>query len=353
MNTEQIKKLEKSIQSMKDKKSRLYFVVQDTKGNAKASLRHVYQIAYVLKTNGYNPIMLHENKEYFGVADWLGQKYMDELQHKSIDGGNLEVSPDDLLIIPEIFGYIMDQVKNLPCGKIVLNQAYDHIFETLEPGQTWNQLGFYKCVTTSETQKEHVEKIMRKISFEVIEPVISDLFVKSEYPPKTIVSLHTRDQRDTVNVIKQFYARFPQYRWITFRDLRGLSEKEFSNAMKDSFLSIWIDPTSSFGTFPLESMKMGIPVIGLVPNLKPSWLNEDNGLWLVNKNSIVDVIADYVQNWLEDNINPDLYNAMETTSKNFSDFSKFEGQVLEVFGGILETRQKSFEEQLNKFEITE
>jgi glycosyltransferase involved in cell wall biosynthesis len=123
--------------------------------------------------------------------------------------------------------------------------------------------------------------------------------------------------------------------------------------MKDSFLSVWIDPTSSFGTFPLESMKMGIPVIGLVPNLKPSWLNEDNGLWLVNKNSIVDVIADYVQNWLEDNINPYLYNAMETTSKNFSDFSKFEGQVLEVFGGILETRQKSFEEQLNKFEITE
>jgi hypothetical protein len=100
-------------------------------------------------------------------------------------------------------------------------------------------------------------------------------------------------------------------------------------------------------------MKMGIPVIGLVPNFKPNWLNEDNGLWLVNKNSIVDVIADYVQNWLEDNINPDLYNAMETTSKNFSDFSKFEGQVLEVFGGMLETRQKSFEEQLNKFEITE
>ena len=49
MNTEQIKKLEKSIQSMNDKQSRLYFIVQDTKGNAKASLRYVYQMAMVLK----------------------------------------------------------------------------------------------------------------------------------------------------------------------------------------------------------------------------------------------------------------------------------------------------------------
>jgi hypothetical protein len=353
MNTEQIKKLEKSIQNMKDKNSRLYFVVQDTKGNAKGSIRHIYQIAYTLKTNGYNPIILHENKEYFGVGDWLGQKYMDELPHKSIDGGNLEISPDDLLIIPEIFGYIMDQVKNLPCGKIVLTQAYDHIFETLEPGQTWNQLGFYKCITTSETQKEYVDKIMRKISFDIIEPVISDSFVKSEFPPKTIISIHTRDQRDTVNIIKQFYARFPQYRWITFRDLRGLTEKEFVNAMKDSFVSIWVDQNSSFGTFPLESMKMGIPVIGLVPNLQPGWLNEDNGLWLVNKNTIVDVAADYVQNWLEDNINPELYTAMKKTVEEFSNYSKFEKQVLDVFGDMIDTRRKSFEEQLNKLETIE
>jgi len=350
MEQEQIKKIEKAIQSMRDKKSRLYFVVQDTKGNAKAGIRYVYQMAYTLKKNGYNPIILHENKEYFGVGDWLGQEYMDELPHKSIDGGNLEISPDDILFVPEIFGYIMDQVKNLPCGKVVLTQAYDHMYETLEPGQTWSQLGFHKCITTSETQKEHIDKNMRKISYDIIEPVISDVFVKSEFPPKTIVSIHTRDQRDTANIIKQFYARFPQYRWITFRDLRGLNEQEFTNAMKDSFLSVWIDSTSGFGTFPLESMKMGIPVIGLVPNLKPEWLNEDNGLWLVNKNTIVEVIADFTQNWLEDNINPELFTEMEKTVNNYSDMGKFEERVLEVFSNMINKRMYSFEEQLNKFE---
>ena len=66
MNTDQIKKLENSIQNMKDKKSRLYFVVQDTKGNARAGLRYTYQMAMILKEDGYNPIILHETKDYFG-----------------------------------------------------------------------------------------------------------------------------------------------------------------------------------------------------------------------------------------------------------------------------------------------
>jgi hypothetical protein len=36
----------------------------------------------------------------------------------------------------------MEQIKNLPCGKIVLTQNYNHIVETLQPGQSWAQYGF-------------------------------------------------------------------------------------------------------------------------------------------------------------------------------------------------------------------
>jgi hypothetical protein len=310
-------------------------------------------MAMVLKNDEYNPIMLHENKEYFGVSDWLGEEYMNELPHKSIDEGNLEISPDDMLIIPEIFGYIMEQVKDLPCGKVVLTQAYDHVFETLQPGQTWSQFGFLKCITTSEPQKEYLDSLMRKTSFEIINPVISETFQKPSLPSKTIIAVHTRDQRDTANLIKQFYVRFPQYRWITFRDMRGLSEKEFANAMNDSFLSVWIDQSSAFGTFPLESMKMGIPVIGLLPSLKPEWLNEDNGIWLSNKNLVVEVVADFIQNWLEDNINPELLDSMEKTAQQYSDMEKFKNDVLYTFYSMFNTRQMAFEEQLTKFEIIE
>jgi len=350
MNTEQITKLENSISNMKEKLSRIYFIVQDTKGNAKASVRYIYQMALTLKRNGYNSIILHEKPEYYGVDSWLGEEYMTELEHRAIEGTSLEISPDDLIIIPEIYGFIMDQITKLPCGKIVLCQAFDHIFETLQPGQTWSQLGFYKCITTSNKQKELIEGVMRNVYVDVISPYISDVFQKNIFPPKTIVNIHTRDHRDTTNLIKAFYAKFPQYRWITFRDLRGLSEEEFSEAMKDSFISVWIDQTSSFGTFPLESMKMGIPVLGLVPDYVPTWMNEDNGLWVNNKTIIVDVLSDFIQNWLEDNLNPELFANMDSTIESINNFEKFESETLELFGKMFESRIASFEDQLEKIE---
>lgn len=350
MSNDNFDKLEQSINRMKEKLSRIYFMVQDTKGNAKASVRYIYQMALTLKKNGYNAIILHEKPDYFGVSSWLGEEYMTELDHRAIEGTSLEISPDDLIIIPEIYGFVMDQITKLPCGKIVLSQAFDHIFETLQPGQTWPQLGFYKCITTSEKQKELIQSVMRNVSVDVVEPCISDSFKQNEFPPKTIINIHTRDQRDTTNFIKTFYVKFPQYRWITFRDLRGLSETEFADAMKDSFISVWIDQTSSFGTFPLESMKMGIPVLGLVPDIIPSWMNEDNGLWVNNKTIIVDVLADFIQNWLEDNLNPELFERMKITLETISNREKFEQDTLKLFNDMFEKRITSFEDQLTKFE---
>jgi len=352
MNQEQISKLEQSVENMKDKKSRIYLIAQDTKGNAKASVAYIYRLGLSLLNNGYNPIILHETPDYTGVSGWLGDEYM-KLPHKSIEGQNLEMSPEDLIVIPELYGFVMSQITNLPCGKIVLCQAYDHILETLQPGQSWSDLGFLKCITTSEKQKEQIESIMRNTSFDILTPYISDEFKPQTLPSKPIITVHTREPRDTANIIKSFYVKFPQYRWITFRDMRNLTEKEFAKGLESSCLSIWVDETSGYGTFPLESMKCGVPVLGLVPNLLPEWMSEENGLWINNKNQIVDFIADYLQNWLEDNVGENLYLEMKKTVDSLPTKESFETISVSLFEKYLTSRRESFEEQLSKLQTIE
>jgi hypothetical protein len=352
MNQEQISKLEKSVENMKDKKSRIYLITQDTKGNAKASVAYIYRLALSLLNEGYNPIMLHETPDYTGVSGWLGDEYM-KLPHKSIEGQNLEISPEDLIVIPELYGFVMSQITNLPCGKIVLCQAYDHILETLQPGQSWSDLGFLKCITTSSKQKEQIESLMRNVSFDILTPYISEEFKPQTLPSKPIISVHSREPRDTANLIKSFYVKFPQYRWITFRDMRGLTEKEFAKGLESSCLSVWIDETSGYGTFPLESMKSGVPVLGLVPNLIPEWMTEDNGLWVNNKIQMVDFVADYLQNWLEDNVNENLYIEMKKTVESLPTKESFETESVSLFEKYLNTRRESFEEQLSKLQTIE
>ena len=342
-------KVKQSIQTLRDKQSRIYLLVQDTKGNARASVRYMYQMGKTLKDNGFNPIILHEKTDYAGVVAWLDESYM-ELPHRAIEGQNLEISPEDFLVIPEVFGYVMDQVKQLPCAKIVLTQSYSYMLETLQPGQTWAQFGFMKCITTNNKQKEYIEKVMRNCSFDILEPYISEVFEPKSLPPMPIIGIHTKDQSDAVNLIKTFYLRFPQYRWFTFRDLRGLSELEFANSLKDCFVSVWVDNESGFGTFPLESMKSNVPVIGKIPDLPPTWMNEDNGIWITDHTLLADVISDFIQNWLEDNIKPELYSEMKKTSEQFSDKQKFESSVVSLFENYLNIRADAFEQQITKTE---
>jgi glycosyltransferase involved in cell wall biosynthesis len=144
--------------------------------------------------------------------------------------------------------------------------------------------------------------------------------------------------------------KFPQYRWFTFRDLRGLSEKEFGNSLRECFLSVWIDDHSAFGTFPLESMKSNVPVIGKVPNLSPDWMSEENGIWVTDQTILPDLVADYAQNWLEDNIDPQIFDKMKETVERYTDKQKFESTVVSLFEGYLTTRADSFENQISKTE---
>jgi hypothetical protein len=167
------------------------------------------------------------------------------------------------------------------------------------------------------------------------------------------VSVVSRDQRKAVNFIKAFYLKFPQYRWVTFRDLRGISEQIFAEQLSESFLSVWMDETSGYGTFPLESMKSGVMCLGIRPNLMPSWMNESNGIWIDNENHLLDFTADLLQNWLEDNINEQIYSDMKTTVESLPTEESFNKTVTKLFDGYFESRIEGFKSQLNKLQTEE
>jgi glycosyltransferase involved in cell wall biosynthesis len=100
-------------------------------------------------------------------------------------------------------------------------------------------------------------------------------------------------------------------------------------------------------------MVSGTPVIAKVPNMMPEWMNEENGVWTNQFNEIVDVVANFIQNWLEDNISEKLYENMSITSSNYQDKNKFESKVLELFEEYFTSRLNTFQEQLDKLNVTE
>ena len=135
--------------------------------------------------------------------------------------------------------------------------------------------------------------------------------------------------------------------------MKNISQTDFSKFLKESFVSVWIDRESGFGTFPIESMISNTPVIGVVPNLKPDWMNENNGVWTYSFNEVIDILANFAQNWLEDNISEDLYTNMTETGKKFQNKPLFDEKVETLFNEYFQVRKEMFSQQLEKLKITE
>jgi hypothetical protein len=77
-------------------------------------------------------------------------------------------------------------------------------------------------------------------------------------------------------------------------------------------------------------------------------MSEKNGIWIENQNQMVDVIADVVQTWLEDNVLVDLYTEGFNTAEKFTNQENFKTSVIDIFESFINKRKDAFEAQITQ-----
>ena len=333
---EQIKQGKQAIENLENKNFNLYFFTLDTKGNPTAGIANIYEHVKILNKLGYNAKILCEKNDYKlrgdengqGIAEWLGEEYAN-LPHVSIEGQQLNITPSDVIVIPEIFSNIMDQIKTFPCKKIVLSQSYDYLLELLPIGKRWDMdYGFNDVITTSQKQANYLKSLFPSIKTHVIPVSIADYFKPNEKPKMPIVAILTRNNGDAAKLAKSFYLQFPMYKWITFKELRGLPKRKFAEELAKCCLAVWVDDQAGFGTFPLEAMECNTPVIGKMPNLIPEWMEtkdgdgnimiKNNGVWTNTTLNIPELIATYLKVWLEDAVPSELMESIKDSQGKYT-----------------------------------
>ena len=352
---EQISQVKEVLAKLESKDFNLYFFTLDTKGNPTAGIANIYEHVKILNDLGYRASILHEKNDYKlrgdqegnGVADWLGEEYA-ALPHTSIEGQQLNISPADFIIIPEIFANIMDQVKGFPCKKVVFSQSYDYLLELLPIGKRWNvDYGFTDVITTTERQSNYLKTLFPSIQTHIVPVSIPSYFKDSDKPKIPVVTILTRNQGDAAKIAKSFYLQYPIYKWVTFKELRGLPREQFASELAKSCLAVWVDEQSAFGTFPLEAIECNTPVIGKIPNMIPEWMEnvdeqgnvsiKQNGVWTNTTLNIPELIATYLKVWLEDSVPNDLTDAINE-SKGLYTEEKQTATAARVYSTLHENR---------------
>ena len=371
---EMLRIVNENIAKLKNKDYTLYFFVLDTKGNPSPSLEYIYHTALVLHERGHKVVMLHQENEFVGVREWLGEKYS-SLPHMNVEKDNVEISASDFLFIPEIFANVMLQTKKLPCKRVVIVQNYTNVCEFMPVSQTLDSLGIIDVIATSKLQEEKIKSYFPNIRTFVVTPSVKKMFRENnDIPRKMIINIVSKEQSDANRIVKPFYWKNPVYRWVTFRDIRGLSKEYTAEALREAAITIWVDDKTDFGkskedlfkkyivknldyfgeildfgTSLIEAVKCGGIVIAKVPNNIETWMKDGDELtkailWFNDIDEISDLLPSVIHSWISDLVPEEVYENQKTLMPLFTE----DVQTLEIIEcyekNIIEKRLKDFEE---------
>jgi hypothetical protein len=350
-NKENIEKLESSLSKLNSNEHTIYFLTYDTRNNARASVKHIYDMALTLKESGYNSKILVEDKSYTGINAWLGDKY-DSLEVVTIKDDRVEIKIEDTIVVPEYYSNVLESLANIKCVKVMLVQQKEYLFETLPIGSRWSDYGFDRAITTTDLSKKYIMENFNEALVHIIPPMISESFTPSEKMAKPIIAILCRDRSINKKLISEFYIRYPHLRWITFRDMNQMTYEEFSDNLKECLVSVWVDDDSTFGTFPLESMKCEVPVIGKIPKNEPDWIGE-NGMWTYDESKLTEILGKFVLAWLEGvEINDEVKQKMKESLLPYdSEITKT--NIISIFNSFKNNRVQAIEKALEKLNSEE
>lgn len=357
-----LKRVQAEIKKIDKKENNVFFFVLDTKGNPSGSLEYIYKLAMIAKNDGYKVGMLYQSADkddkFVGVKDWLGEDYAN-IPHYDIASDDVEITPSDILFIPEIFANVMNQTKKLPCKRIAILQNYDYLVEQMPFAAQWGDFGILDAITNTEHNAELLKDIFPYVKTKVITPYIDKMFGTTIQPKKMIVNIVASNQEDINRIIKPFYWKYPSFKWVSFRDLRGFSKEQFAESLRDAAITIWVDDKTSFGYSALEAMKSGSIVIAKIPEEPLKWMNEDSEdkvgklrnccIWFDDFHEVQRAIASVVRSWITDKVPSTLFDEAKKVNELYP-FETTQKEFSEYLNGIIENRKKEMEQLVNVVE---
>lgn len=317
---EVIARIEKELKKFDEKDFNIYFYVIDTKGVPSGSLLYIYKMAYELQEMGYSVTMLHNEKEFVGISQWAEEKYAN-LKHAKTNDRGITVSPSDFLIIPEIYTDIMSQTRDLPCKRVMLLQNFDYLTRIIPVGVHPYEYGVTDAIVNTEYNEKFLRNNLPRMSVSTIRPGISSsVFRMNSKPKKMIVNFAVKDANDASRIVKPFFWKYPQLKWVTFAQLQNLPQEIFSDALRDAAITIVVDDTTSFAYSALEALKTGNIVICKIPENTPEWMLKNDELsdaivWVDNLDEVPDLLANLVAMWVRDDVPAELYNEIDEAAK--------------------------------------
>lgn len=234
-------------------------------------------------------------------------------------------------------------IYKIPCQRYVLLYNFDYVTDMIPWGSSWLNFGIRDCIATTDLQAKMIQDVMPFVRTTVLNPYIPEYFRKPVKPKKLVVNVISKRQSDVKKLMKTFYWKYPVYKFIAFKDCRGLAREHYAEQLKDGAITVWIDTETPFGFGALEAMRCGNIVMGKLPENTQEWMVDendelrDNVIWFDNMSDAPDILADIIGSWMQDEIPQVIYDEMEKTNAMYTK-NEWDANVESLADKIVENR---------------
>jgi hypothetical protein len=302
-------------------------VIYEPREDAKASYQaSASQKKRILIYEPFEPTWLGKDSEGIELL-CLGEGEIKFTNGKTQKCSTLVMNPEDFMIIPEGFPNIMERTAQIPCKRIVMAQSWFYVLNGIGVGQKWQHFGIRDVISVSNGITEYLNAVMPGLSIKQFSQSIDrDVFKATDLTNKNpVISFMAGRSQDaaikTYNVIKTFYAFYPQFRWIRVDELKSLSKQEYADRLGSSMIALYTDEIAGFGTMPLEAMACGTHVVGWTPLGGKEYMTNTNGFWATNGDvfQLAELLGHAVEKCLSGKLDAqEVFNEYEKTLSRYT-----------------------------------
>jgi hypothetical protein len=218
-------------------------------GGTKCLYRHVFQ----LNRLGCDAFIVHFKRGFKIV--WHGYDvpvlWLDDW---------VRFSPQDVCVFPEGMTQMMKQSKSFNVHRVVIPLSWSYIYESLPPGEDWNDYGIVNVITPSRTTKEFVEWSMNIPTVLIKDYVDCGRFAYRPDRKIRKISYMSRKSGDFLSgILKRKVGPLADYQWSRLLDL---TEDQYAAELISSKVYLATGSREGANISVLEAMSAGCVVVG-------------------------------------------------------------------------------------------
>jgi hypothetical protein len=295
----------------------------------------LFKQAKILADNGYEVVLIYEGQNEFNPI-WMDFdiSYIPKTRINGIT--NFRIQKDDLLVIPEGFGNIIEQTKNAQYKRVILAQSWIYILNSMPMVKSWKESNITDVITPSSNLKTYIDEIMPGLNIQTYNYSINTSYFNKNLQKQPRICFSTRGQESemkTIAIINMFKALSPKFKHIPFLHLKGYDKQTFAKLLSESTFTLYTDDIACVATLPLESMAANTHVIGWDMGVKDYAIDNENMFMVTNGDCLAlakklkEVVEKYFSDELDEGM---LFSNYEKTLNKYTDEQE-KNRILKIF----------------------